>query len=75
MTKNKQLNLIAIVKMLNIGFINKHIKNLGIVEGGYLVLLNYHSLASKFFSLVPSQLFFSIKYRRNRLLRVSFLEL
>ena len=70
MAKTKQLNLIAIVKMLNIGFINKHIINLGI--GGYLVLLNYHSLASKFFSLAPSQLFFSIKYRRNRLLRVSF---
>ena len=73
MAKNKQLNLIAIVKMLNIGFINKHIINLRI--GGYLVLLNYDSLASKFFSLVPSQLFFSIKYRRNRLLQVSFLEL
>ena len=75
MAKNKQLNLIAIVKMLNIGFINKHIINLGIGGGGYSVLLNYHSLASKIFSLVPSQLFFSIKYRRNRLLRVSFLEL
>ena len=76
MAKNKQLNLIAIVKMLNIGFINKHIINLGIGGGGdYSVLPNYHSLASKFFSLVPSQLFFSIKYRRNRLLRVSFLEL
>ena len=74
MAKNKQSNLIAIIKMLNIGFINKHIINLGI-GGGYSVLLNYQSLASQFFSLVPSQLFFSIKYRRNRLLRVSFLEL
>ena len=77
MAKNKQLNLIAIVKMLNIGFINKHIINLGMGRGGggYSVLLIYHSLASKFFSLVPSQLFFSIKYKRNRLLCVSFLEL
>ena len=75
MAKNKQLNLIAIVEMLNIGFINKHIINLGIGRRGYSVLLNYHSLASEIFLLVPSQLFFSIKYRRNRLLRVSFLEL
>ena len=29
MAKNKQLNLIAIVEMLNIDFINKHIINLG----------------------------------------------
>ena len=72
MAKNKQLNLIAIVKMLNIGFINKHIINLG-RGGGYSVLLNYHSLASKFFSLVSSQLCFSVKYRRNRSLRGSFL--
>ena len=34
MAKIKQSNLIAIVKMLNIGFINKHIINLGIGEGG-----------------------------------------
>ena len=33
MAKNKQLNLIAIVKMLNIGFIKKHIINLGIGGG------------------------------------------
>ena len=32
-------------------------------------------LPQKFFSLVPSQLFFSIKYKRNRLPCVSFLEL
>ena len=37
MTKNKQLNLIAIIKMLNIGFINKHIINLGIGGGGGLI--------------------------------------
>ena len=34
MAKNKQLNLIAIVEMLNIGFINKHIINLGRGGGG-----------------------------------------
>ena len=73
MAKNKQLNLIAVVEMLNIGFINKHIINLGRGGGGCSALLNYHSLASKFFSLVPSQLCFSVKYRRNRLLRGSFL--
>ena len=61
MAKNKQSDFIAIVKMLNISFIKKHIPNLGI-GGGYSVLLNYLSFASKIFSLVPSQLFFSIKY-------------
>ena len=57
MAKNKQSDFIAIVKMLNVGFIKKHIPNLGIGGGGgggYSVLLNYQSLASKFFSLVPS---------------------
>ena len=49
MAKNKQSDLIASVKMLNIGFINKHIKNLGIGEGGYSVLLNNHHLPQKFF--------------------------
>ena len=33
MAKNKQSDLIAFVKMLNIGFINKHIINL-VIEGG-----------------------------------------
>ena len=38
MAKNKQSNLIASVKMLNVGFINKHIINLGIGGGGgYLI--------------------------------------
>ena len=60
MAKNKQSDLIAGVKMLNVGFITKPIINLGI-GGGYLVLLNCQSLASKIFSLVSSQLFFSIK--------------
>ena len=66
MAKNKQATLIARVKMLNIGFINKHIINLGIVVG-FLVSVNHQSLVSKFFPLAPSQLFFSVKYRRNRL--------
>ena len=70
----KNSDFIAIVKMLNIGFIKKHIPNLGI-GGGYSVLLNYQSFASNFFSLVLTQLFFSIKYKQNRLLRVGFLEL
>ena len=74
MAKNKQLNLIAIVKMLNISFISKHIINLGIGGGIQYYLITIH-LPQNFFSLVPSQLFFSIKYIRNRLLRVSFLEL
>ena len=62
----KQATLIASVKMLNIRFINKHIINLGIVVG-FLVSINYQSLVSKFFPLAPFQLFFSEKYRRNRL--------
>ena len=52
MAKNKQSNLIAIVKMLNIGFISEHIIHLGI-GGGYLVLVNYQSPVSKFFPLTP----------------------
>ena len=43
-------DLIASVKRLNIGFINKHIINFGIGGGGgQLVLVNYQSLVSKFF--------------------------
>ena len=34
MAKNKQLDFIAIVKMLNIGFIKKRIPNLEIGGGG-----------------------------------------
>ena len=37
--------------------------------GGYSVLVNYQSLLSNIFPLAPPQLFFFIKYRRNRLLR------
>ena len=44
MPKNKQSNLIANVKMLSIGFINKYIVNSEIRGGGgggYSVLVNY----------------------------------
>ena len=54
MAKNKQSNLIASVKMLNIDFINKHITNLGIRGGGYSVLVNYQSLVPEFFFYEPS---------------------
>ena len=81
MTKNKQSNLIASVKMLNIGFAYKYILNSGIV-GGYSVSVSYQSLLSNLFPLAllpapppPPQLFFSIKYRRNKLLRVGFITL
>ena len=75
MAKNKQSNLIASVKMLNMGFINKHIITLGKEVRGYLALVNYQSLVSKIFPSAPPHLFFSIKYTQNRLLSVSFLEL
>ena len=51
MAKNKQLNFIASVKMLNIGVVNKFIINLGIEEG-YSVLGNYQSFLTNQFSLV-----------------------
>ena len=80
MVKNKQSNLIASVKMLNIGVINKYIINLRIGGGGggggYSVLVNYQSFFSNLFSFAPpTKLFFSINCIRNRLLRVSFIEL
>ena len=73
MPENKQSNLIANVKTPNIGFINKYIINSGIRGGGYLVLVNYQSLLSNSFPLALPQLFFFIKYRRNRLLRLGFI--
>ena len=67
-------NLIARVKTPNIGFTNIYIINLGIKGGGgYSQLVNYQSLLSNIFPLA-TQSFFFIKYRRNRLLRVSFIE-
>ena len=75
MPENKQSNLIANVKMPNIGFINKYIINPGISgEEGYSVLVNYPSLFSNIYPLAPPQLFFFINYKRNWLLRVSFIE-
>ena len=76
MAKNKQSNLIASVKMLNIGFINKYIINSEIAGGGYSVLVNYQSFLSNIFSLAsPLELLFCIKYRQNILFRISFIEL
>ena len=75
MPKNRQSNLIASVKTLNIGFIYKSIINSGIRRGeGYVVLVNHQSLLSNIFPLAPPQLFFFIKYKQNRLLSVSFIE-
>ena len=76
MPKNKQSHFIASVKTSNINFINKYIINSDISRGGgYSVLVNNQSLLPNIFPLAPpSQLFFLIKYRRNRLLHVSFIE-
>ena len=74
MPENKQSNLIANLKTPNMGFINKYIINSGIWgRGGYSVLGNYQSLLSNIFPLTLPPIIF-IKYRRNRLLRVSFIE-
>ena len=64
MVKNRLLNLIVIVKILNIDFINKYsyykLWNGG--RGGYSVLFDYHSPLSNNFSIAPPpQLFLSIK--------------
>ena len=59
MAKDKQSNLIANVKMLNLGVINKYTINLGI-RGGYKqysVLVNYQSFLSNIFSLALPILF------------------
>ena len=57
MAKNKLSNLIASVKMLNIGVINNgnnYTTNLEIGGGGgYPVLVNYQSFLSNLFSLAP----------------------
>ena len=58
MAKNKQSNLIANVKMPNIGFINKCIIHSGMRgEGGYLVLVNYPLLLSNIFPLTAAIIF------------------
>ena len=41
MAKNKQSNLIASIKMLNFGFINKYTVNSGMGDRGYSVSNNY----------------------------------
>ena len=77
MVKNKQSNLIASVKMLNIGFISKYTINLGIGgrEGGLFSISYLPIISLKSVFISPPQLFFSINCIRNRLLRVSFVEL
>ena len=57
MVRNKQSNLIASVKMLNKGVINKYTINQGIGKGGYSVLVNYQSFLSNLFSLAPPNIF------------------
>ena len=57
MAKNKQSNLIAIVKMLNLGFTNKYIIKSKMGRGGYSVLISYQSLLSKIFPLDPRNYF------------------
>ena len=76
MAKNKQSNLIASVKMLNISVTKKYTINLEI-GGDHSVLVNYQTFLSNLFLLAPPppQLFFSNNCGRNRLLRVSFNEL
>ena len=51
MAENKQSNLIAGLKILNIGFIKKYFINLGIGKGAILfsVLVSYKSLRSNLF--------------------------
>ena len=62
MAKTKQSNLIASVKMLNLGVINKDTINLGLGGGGgYSELFNYQSFLSNFFSLInPLKVFFFV---------------
>ena len=62
MVKNKQSNLIASVKMLNIGVITKYTINQRIGQGGgYSALLNYQPFLSNLFSLAPSPIIFLYK--------------
>ena len=63
MLKNKQSNLIASVKMLNMGVINKYTINWGI-GGGYSVLVNYQSFLSNLFSLAPPIIFLNKLYTK-----------
>ena len=78
MAKIKQPNLIASVKMLNIGVINKYTINLEIGVGS-LELVNYQSFFSNLFSLAPSPALIIFLYKLYmkycRLLHVSLIEL
>ena len=74
MAKNKQSNLIASVKVLHIDFTNKYIMNSEMREGDYSVLVNCQLLLSNVFSLALPSSIFLMKNRRNRLLRVSYIE-
>ena len=59
MAENKQSNLIASLKMLNISDINKYAINLEIGGGGgYSVIVNYQSFLSNLFSLAPYPIIF-----------------
>ena len=74
MPKNKLSDLIARAKWLNIAGSSTNI-NSGI-GGNYSALVNYQLLLSNIFPLPPPPpIIFPYKiYRRNRLLRVSFIK-
>ena len=74
MPKNKQSNLIACVKTPNIGFIFKYIINSETKRGGLFSVSKLPITSLKYLSLSTPQFFFFIKYTRNRLLRVTFIE-
>ena len=56
MAENKQSNLSASVKMMNVDF-KKYIINSGVGVGGYSVLVDYQSLPSNTFLLAPPSYF------------------
>ena len=70
MPKNKPIRFDRLSKNAKYRFIINSEKKTG---GVLTVLVNYQSLLSNIFPLAPPQLFFFIKYRRNRLLQVSFI--
>ena len=60
MAKNKQSNLIASVKMLNIGFINKYIISSGI-GGGLFIIRKLPITSLRNFSILPTNYFSILK--------------
>ena len=74
MAKNKQSNLIANAKMLNIGVINKYTINLKVGGWGLFSISYLPIIPLKSLFITPPQLFFSINCRQNRLLHASFIE-